>query len=319
MKKNRFIAIVLGAVIAASSITSLTVGAANTNAGDFPDMPDDWSTPALTAAVENGLLSGSDGMLLPKNNLKRSEMAAIIVRAFGASSKASLDSFTDVPADQWYYEHMQKAVAMGVFKGDGSGLLNPGNNITREEVFAVLARAFKLSDGNFSVLDDFSDNGSVSTWARGTTSALVENGYVNGSDGKLNPKAYITRAEFAQIMYNMVKTYIDEPQVLSGEYKGNVIIRISDVTVSKNAKISGTLIICEDCKNIVIEDPSKITRIIDNRSDSGSQDDKNDNENKNDDIFWVIDSGSDKKDDTEKEPGIGSDNSEDGWSGIYRP
>lgn len=313
MTKNRFLTGILGAVIAVSSVLSFSASASNANVS-FPDMPDDWSTPALTAAVENGLLSGSDGMLLPKNNLKRAEMAAIIVRAFGASSTASLDSFTDVTTDKWYYDVMQKAVAMGVFKGDGSGLLNPENNITREEVFAVLARAFKLSDGNFTALDDFSDNGTVSTWARGTTAALVENKYVNGSDGKLNPKSYITRAEFAQIMFNMVKTYIDEPQTLNGNYDGNVIIRISDVTISRNAKISGSLIICEDCKNIVIEDSSKIGKIIDNRSDTDKEDEK-----KDENIFWITDSGDKNDKDDEKDPSADSDNSDEGWSDIYRP
>ena len=32
---------------------------------EFPDMPDDWSREALTAAVENGRISGSDGYILP--------------------------------------------------------------------------------------------------------------------------------------------------------------------------------------------------------------------------------------------------------------
>ena len=41
-----------------SSLLLLSFSAA---AADFPDMPDDWSTAALNAAVENGLLSGSDG------------------------------------------------------------------------------------------------------------------------------------------------------------------------------------------------------------------------------------------------------------------
>lgn len=34
--------------------------------------------------------------------------------------------------------------------------------------------------------------------------AMVENGYLNGANGRLNPQADMTRAEFAQLMGNIV-------------------------------------------------------------------------------------------------------------------
>ena len=317
----KILSMLLSSILAASTI--ITVSAAK--ASDFSDMPDDWSTPALTAAIENDLLAGSDGLILPKDNLTRAQMATIIVRAFNASTKASLEDYSDVPSDKWYYEYMQKAVAMGVFTGDGSGLLTPEENITREQVFIVLARAFRLADGDVSELDKFSDADSVSSWAKNYTAALVSKGFVNGSDGMLNPKNNITRAEFAQIMYNMIKTYIDDPATLKGEYEGNVIIRSSNVTITKDAKIGGILVICEGCENVVIESGARMSALIDNRrtSDTGSEsgkDDENDKD-KDDDIFWVV--GGDTSDkDGEDHPNIGSgsDIDDEGWtSGIYRP
>ena len=51
---------------------------------DFSDFPNDWSTQAMTEAVENGLLGGvSDGVIAPSGLLTRAQMAAIINRAFG--------------------------------------------------------------------------------------------------------------------------------------------------------------------------------------------------------------------------------------------
>ena len=47
-----------------------------------------WATEALNAAVKNQILYGrEDGNLDPEANLTRAEMAAIIVRAFGANIK----------------------------------------------------------------------------------------------------------------------------------------------------------------------------------------------------------------------------------------
>lgn len=317
---KKILSIVLGGLLAASAVFSASAATVD----EFSDMPNDWSTPALTAAVENGLLTGSDGLILPKDNLTRAQMATIIVRAFAASSKDDLAGFTDVPASKWYFEYMQKAVAMGVFTGDGSGLLTPENNITREQVFTVLARAFKLETGDVSVLDKFTDKDQISSWATGFAAALVANGYVNGSDGKLNPKSNITRAEFAQIMYNMIKTYIDSPKTLTGTYRGNIVVRSSDVSILSNATIDGILIICESCENVEVSTSARIKKLVDNRpkaetpEDDKETTDSDKKDNGTGDIFWVVEGGNDGGH-TDKTPDIEYEEDEEGWSGIYRP
>jgi len=40
-------------------------------ASEFTDMPNDWSKTALENAVNNGLLNGNDGKIMPKDNLTR--------------------------------------------------------------------------------------------------------------------------------------------------------------------------------------------------------------------------------------------------------
>lgn len=339
---KKILSTLIGGAILATSVLSFGVSAASIE--DFSDMPNDWSTPALTAAVNNGLLTGSDGLILPKDNLTRAQMATIVSRAFGAKSTASLEGFTDVPSDKWYYEYMQKAVAMGVFTGDGSGLLTPDNNITREQVFAVLARAFKLEAGDDATLEKFADKDSISSWAKGYASALVAGGYVNGSDdgtGKLylNPKNNITRAEFAQIMYNMIKYYIDkEGDTLTGEYDGSVIIRASDILVDKTVVIKGNLVICEGVTNITIEDETAITKIIDNRKPDAADDkkeedkveDKKEEEKKDDTVHIVVpgtstttpttpDTGDGETEDDKDFGEVESGDDDEGWSAIYRP
>lgn len=61
-------------------------------------MPDNWSTAALKHAVENGLLQGADGKIMPDDKLTRAQLVTIIVRAFGATEKGDIEHYTDVKA-----------------------------------------------------------------------------------------------------------------------------------------------------------------------------------------------------------------------------
>ena len=208
---------------------------------DFSDFPTDWSAPAMTHAVQNGLLNGSDGKILPKGLLTRAQMATMVNRAFASSAKASLTSFTDMVPGVWHYDEMAKSVRMGVFQG-ADGKLNPNDPITREQAFAVLARAFGLADGKASSLDKFSDGAQVSSWARGAVAALVEQGYVTGADGALNPQSYITRAEFAQVMDALVAAYADQ-DLKDQTVEGNLILRTNSTL--ENVTVKGDLILAD--------------------------------------------------------------------------
>lgn len=238
MKNKRRLAILLALAMIITMIP-LPVFTSETNM--FSDMPENWSMTAMRNAVSNGLLRGDDGKIRPNDNLSRAQMAAVINRAFGATDQASLKDFKDVSVSSWYYDDMAKAVHMGTFVGSG-GLLEPDRNITREEAFSVLARAFKLSGGSSETLSRFSDKDMVSAWAAEDTASLVEAGYIAGSEGRLNPKAYITRAEFAQIMDNLIKQYIKKAGTYTEIASGNVMINAHGATL-KNVVVKGDLIV----------------------------------------------------------------------------
>jgi hypothetical protein len=220
-----------------------------TEGSAFADMPDNWSTAALNKAVENKLLSGyeEDGVKLIKadNPLTRAEMAAIVNRAFASVATADISKVSDVDATAWYAKDMAKAVKMGTFALDTK--MRPGDKITRQEAFAVLARAFKLTsaDSAHKALDKFSDKVDIANWALNDLDGLAAAGYVQGNDGKLNPKANITRAEFAVVMDNLVKQYIDTAGTVTEVVAaGNVMVRVPGVTL-QNVTVKGDLIIAD--------------------------------------------------------------------------
>ncbi len=223
---------------------------ASVSAATFADMPLDWSTDALEKTVANGLISGFEengrAYIKPTANLTRAQMAAIVNRAFGATEKASLSGVRDVPTSEWFAEDMQRAIRMETFKQDT--LMRPNDPITRQEAFTVLARAFQLtgtgSSVNTGALNSFTDGSRVASYARESVSAMINSRYVAGSDGKLNPEANISRAEFAKVMDNMAKAYgrVGSTTVSQSTVNGNLIINKPNITL-KDTTVRGNLII----------------------------------------------------------------------------
>lgn len=250
-KKNPMIMGLIGAML-------LSTNAFAAVPSDFSDFPTDWSAPAMTHAVQNGLLNGSDGKILPKGLLTRAQMATMVNRAFASSAKASLTSFTDMVPGAWHYDEMAKAVQMGVFQG-ADGKLSPDDPITREQAFAVLARAFGLADGSAAALNKFSDGAQISSWAKGAVAALVEQGYVTGADGALNPQSNITRAEFAQVMDALVAAYGDQ-DLKDQTVEGNLILRTNSTL--ENVTVKGDLILADGVSTARLKNVTVTGRLV---------------------------------------------------------
>ena len=229
----------LASLLSAVLLLSMTSWAA---AADYEDMPSGWSKEAMEAAVENGLLQGDDlGRLNPLGLLTRSQMAAVVVRAFGASVQADLSNYQDMDSGKWYYEAVSQAAHMGIMAGDGQRM-NPESNITRQEVFAILARALKLTNGGPAALERFSDADEVADWAVEDVAAMVSAGYVSGDNGRLNPASNITREEFAQVMFNIFGTYYTQAGTYTEAPARSVMVNVPDVTM-KNITVPGDIII----------------------------------------------------------------------------
>lgn len=242
MKKlfSIFLAITMIVGMAHVSVSAATNEGTAADVVQFSDMPDDWSAASLKNAAANGLLVGNNGKILPDGPLTRAQMAAVIVRAFGAIAKDDIKNYTDVNPASWYADDMAKAHKMGIMNGF-NGKLYPAAYITRQEVFAIMARAFKLEPSD-TINKTFRDADKISNWAKGEIYAVVNAGYVQGDKGMLNPLGYITRAQFAVVFDKFVAQYFREAGEYSAVAEGNIMINKPDVTL-KNVKIKGDLII----------------------------------------------------------------------------
>ncbi len=248
MNKTKISALILSVVMALPAAAS---------AASFPDMPADPKVAtAIENAVKNGLINGyDDGTVQPDKPIRRSEMAAIITRACKVTKEGDVSGFIDVPQDKnnWVYQAMSKAYEMNAFAGDGNRM-NPDNNITVQECFTVISRVFDLlppytrpypmpteeAKGTYiegsrvydiTCLDAFSDAGDVARWAIPYVSGVISSGGWEGVDGKIIPTAYITRAQFATVMNNLIQNYIDEPGTYTELPDGNTLIRCDGVVL----------------------------------------------------------------------------------------
>jgi len=238
MNSKRILSMVLSMVLLCSNVLAAPISS-------VVDMPTWWSQKAMEEAVLNDVLTAENNLVRPGEKLTRAEMAQGITNAFGATKKASLSGFTDVPTNAWYYDAMSKAVGMGIISGYGNGLIKPEKKITREEMFTVIYNALELEEGNVYLLNKFNDRKSVSDWAEKVVARMVENRYVAGNaKGSLKPTESITREEFAQVMKNIFAKYYNAPGTYTDVPDGTVIISTPGV-ILKNAKITGDLIIAD--------------------------------------------------------------------------
>ena len=204
------------------------------------DFPENWSENALRFCVGNEILKGKTDGLAPQDHTTRAETAAILVRLLGVSARSGdLSRFVDVSADSWYYPEVAAAVEHGILTGTSSNTMEPNASVTREQVFTMISRAFGLYAKDPEGWNGFSDSDACSGYSKNAISALCERGIVSGyPDGTLRPKALITRAELAQLIYALFTCICDEPAHLPAS--GRVLYRGTG-PIPENYTLDGSL------------------------------------------------------------------------------
>lgn len=111
----------------------------------FTDVTSDrWYYDEVETAVANGAIPTASKNFRPTEELKRGEMAAMLIRALGYTSLAgainSYDCpFTDVTVNKGF---ITMAYDMGLISGMGDGLFAPDATATREQAATILVRLY---------------------------------------------------------------------------------------------------------------------------------------------------------------------------------
>ena len=165
----------------------------------------DWYAGAVEYTVKKGLLNGTSSHTFePNNTLTRGMVATVLYRLAGKPAVSAKSTFSDLQEGLWYTDAVNWAAAAGVVNGYEDGTFRPNRNITRQEMTAMLARYAKNIAGMDTTakgnLDKYPDRGDVQAWALNDIVWAVDNGIINGYDGKLWPNDQATRAQFATIV-----------------------------------------------------------------------------------------------------------------------
>lgn len=177
----------------------------------FNDVGDSaWYSKAVSFIAAREITDGTgNGKYSPHAKLKRGEFLVLMMRAYGiASDENPTNNFSDA-GNAYYTGYLAAAKRLGISAGLGNNLYAPGKEITRQEMFTILYNALKVIGqlpqiDSGKALSDFADAGQIGSWAKDAMRLLVETGTVGGSAGKLNPTNTTTRAEMAQVLYNLL-------------------------------------------------------------------------------------------------------------------
>lgn len=185
-----------------------------------------WAYTVIHDLANDGLVAGVGGnKFAPEQKLTRAQFISIIARALDLPATDKKTPFTDVPA--WAANDIAAAYEAGLVKGTTPTKLDPAKTLTREEMIAMLVRAYeygmelKLNAGE---TPDFADVDKVSSWAKEVVVIGVQNGLINGKAGnKLAPQDITNRAEGAAVIHNLLSSSLVSVQLLGvNDFHGQI-------------------------------------------------------------------------------------------------
>ncbi|PFL58342.1 S-layer protein [Bacillus cereus] len=194
--------ILAGTVIASTTLTPLTNVQAENKIG-FKDVPvNHWSYKAIMDLQERNIVAGyGNGMFGFGDSITRGQVARMIYLYLNPADEPNApNTFTDIKGHMFEKEILSLSKT-GIMSGFGDGTFGPDNILTREQLAAVLTRAFNLKAASTTTFKDVNKN----YWATNAISALQENKITAGTgDNMFEPKSIVTREQYAQFLYNAI-------------------------------------------------------------------------------------------------------------------
>lgn len=176
----------------------------------FEDITNHWGKEAVEAFAARGIIKGtSETTFAPDKTITKAEFVTLIIRYFDLMSNETT-SYADVKNEMYYSIPIAIAKEFSILPPTEGDIFNPNEIITREDMMYILHKALVVTGqaGNLkdegNKLDVFIDKDSLSDYATKGAEYLVSRDIIHGYDGRINPKDASTRAEVAQMLYNIL-------------------------------------------------------------------------------------------------------------------
>lgn len=172
---------------------------------NFIDIDRTFSRDKIRALAAEGIIEGtSENTFEPYREVTRAEFASLIVRALGLPEEPTTElTFTDISNDGWYIDELQTAIHYVVARGFSKEIFAPDVLISREQASKMIGNA--VNDIPAETIEGFySDEDGIAEWAKTEVLGLTQESLLQGyPDGSFRPKQNVTRAEAAEMIYNM--------------------------------------------------------------------------------------------------------------------
>ncbi|WP_143757698.1 S-layer homology domain-containing protein [Paenibacillus sp. FSL H7-0326] len=165
-----------------------------------------WAESAVKQLAARQIVEGTTmERFEPNRTVTRAEFAAMLARLLDLEGEAQAD-FTDVSSEQWFANEVGLAADAGIVQGYTDGSFAPAQRITRQEMAAMIVRAYTFKTGEKPEAGDagYTDLKGSPQWAVQAIKTAHKLGVVHGfSADEFRPFGVGTRAESAQIMFNL--------------------------------------------------------------------------------------------------------------------
>lgn len=169
-----------------------------------------WYSKAVGFIAARGITTGKgNGGYGPEDGLTRAQFLVMAMRAYGMVPDGKPgDNFSDA-GSTYYTGYLAAAKHLGISAGVGDNRYAPDKKITRQEMFTLLYNVLKLNGElpkgtSGKSLTTFRDSDQIASWAKEAMKLFAVTGTVSGSNGRLSPKDTTTRAQMAQVLYNLL-------------------------------------------------------------------------------------------------------------------
>lgn len=230
------------------TITMVSTVYAAGNVHKYSDISSsDWYYEGIQYVCEKGLMQGTSASAFDPNiTTTRGMIVTILYRLEGTPSAVEA-KFTDIKAGQYYSNAVAWATESNIAGGYGDGRFGPNDNITREQLAAILYRYAEYKKYAVSArakLGEYKDANAISGYAVDYMSWANAMGLITGETAStLNPKGYALRGQVAVILKRFCENIAFSEKESSGDEAQNTpednlapAIYINDVTATPGEK-----------------------------------------------------------------------------------
>lgn len=216
---RRKICFLLALVMMTVSMSSMTAKAQEVEACKvFTDVKhDSWYEESVKYVYDKGIMSGSNGIFKPQDNITRAQLVTTLYRMAGeptVRNRAAVEVFSDIEEGKYYTDAVCWAYSNSITTGS-NGKFKPSDTLTREQLVVFLGRYSSMLHITYPnifglrVLNNFSD------YARDDIFWAVGYGLITGNAVciddyyylDVNPKGNATRAQVATILMRFCELY----------------------------------------------------------------------------------------------------------------